>query len=36
MTGGKEPQETLQATAKAGVLFWVSQEDSEGFKKAVR
>ena len=36
MTGGKEPQETSQATTKAGVLFWVSQEDSEGFKKAVR
>lgn len=35
-TGEAEPQSASQATAEAGVLFWVSQEGSGRFQRAVR
>ena len=35
-TGKAEPQSTSQATAEAGVLFWLSQEVSGRFQRAVR
>ena len=35
-TGEAELQSASQATAEAGVLFWVSQEGSGRFQRAVR